>query len=53
MEVKLLIPSIHRRRRIGAEATPTHKSYPGKSETYLGKFENIQANLKMNTFFSH
>jgi len=42
----------HRRKRKGEEATaPPHGSYPGKSGTYPGKFENIRANLKMKTFF--
>jgi len=30
---------------------PPLGSYPGKSGTYGGKFENIRANLKMKTFF--
>jgi len=29
---------------------PLLGSYPGKSGTYPGKFENIRANLKMKTF---
>jgi len=38
-----------RRRGQGARASPLG-SYPGKSGTYPGKFENIRANLKMKTF---
>jgi len=30
---------------------PPLGSYPAKSELYKGKFENIQANLKMKIFF--
>jgi len=33
----------------GARAPPLG-SYPGKSGTYPGKFENIRANLKMKIY---
>jgi len=35
---------------VGARA-PLLGSYPGRSGTYPGKFENIRANPKMKTFY--
>jgi len=43
---------IHRRRRRWSKGgtCPPLGSYPGRSGTYPGKFKNIRANPKTNTF---